>query len=145
MITLRSYLRGEWVVGQGDMATLVNPTTGAPIARTGTAGIAFGPVVDHARNEGGPALRAMTFAERGAVLRALGKAIHGARDELIEASILNGGTTRSDSKFDIDGASGTLAYYAGLAEELGGERGLRFYMQRCAVQGDRALLDKLFG
>ena len=32
---------------------------------------------------------------------------------------------------------------AGGGEELGGERGLRFYMQRCAIQGDRALLDKL--
>jgi 3,4-dehydroadipyl-CoA semialdehyde dehydrogenase len=32
---------------------------------------------------------------------------------------------------------------AGGGEELGGERGLRFYMQRCAVQGDRALLDKI--
>jgi len=34
---------------------------------------------------------------------------------------------------------------AGGGEELGGERGLRFYMQRCAVQGDRALLDKFLG
>jgi oxepin-CoA hydrolase/3-oxo-5,6-dehydrosuberyl-CoA semialdehyde dehydrogenase len=32
---------------------------------------------------------------------------------------------------------------AGGGEELGGQRGLRFYMQRCAVQGDRALLDKI--
>jgi hypothetical protein len=30
---------------------------------------------------------------------------------------------------------------AGGGEELGGERGLRFYMQRTAVQGDRALLE----
>jgi oxepin-CoA hydrolase/3-oxo-5,6-dehydrosuberyl-CoA semialdehyde dehydrogenase len=33
---------------------------------------------------------------------------------------------------------------AGGGEELGGERGLRFYMQRTAIQGDRALLEKLF-
>jgi len=32
---------------------------------------------------------------------------------------------------------------AGGGEELGGERGLRFYMQRTAVQGDRALLDRV--
>jgi oxepin-CoA hydrolase/3-oxo-5,6-dehydrosuberyl-CoA semialdehyde dehydrogenase len=32
---------------------------------------------------------------------------------------------------------------AGGGEELGGERGLRFYMQRTAVQGDRALLDRI--
>jgi oxepin-CoA hydrolase/3-oxo-5,6-dehydrosuberyl-CoA semialdehyde dehydrogenase len=34
---------------------------------------------------------------------------------------------------------------AGGGEELGGERGLDFYMQRVAVQGDRAILDKIFG
>jgi oxepin-CoA hydrolase/3-oxo-5,6-dehydrosuberyl-CoA semialdehyde dehydrogenase len=33
---------------------------------------------------------------------------------------------------------------AGGGEELGGERGVRFYMQRTAVQGDRALLDRFF-
>ena len=30
-------------------------------------------------------------------------------------------------------------------EELGGERGLRFYMQRTALQGDRALLSRALG
>jgi 3,4-dehydroadipyl-CoA semialdehyde dehydrogenase len=33
---------------------------------------------------------------------------------------------------------------AGGGEELGGERALRFYMQRTAIQADRALLDKMF-
>jgi oxepin-CoA hydrolase/3-oxo-5,6-dehydrosuberyl-CoA semialdehyde dehydrogenase len=34
---------------------------------------------------------------------------------------------------------------AGGGEELGGRRGLAFYMQRVALQGDRALIDGLFG
>jgi oxepin-CoA hydrolase/3-oxo-5,6-dehydrosuberyl-CoA semialdehyde dehydrogenase len=33
---------------------------------------------------------------------------------------------------------------AGAGEELGGERGLSFYMQRTAVQGDQVVLKKLF-
>src|SRR6202022_2994461 len=33
-----------------------------------------------------------------------------------------GGCTRSDAKFDVDGASATLAYYADLAQELGDAR-----------------------
>jgi oxepin-CoA hydrolase/3-oxo-5,6-dehydrosuberyl-CoA semialdehyde dehydrogenase len=33
---------------------------------------------------------------------------------------------------------------AGGGEELGGDRGLRFYMQRTAIQADRALLDNWF-
>jgi len=32
---------------------------------------------------------------------------------------------------------------AGGGEELGGQRGLAFYMQRTAVQGDRALLERV--
>ena len=34
---------------------------------------------------------------------------------------------------------------AGGGEELGGLRGLEFYMQRVAVQGDRGILGKIFG
>jgi oxepin-CoA hydrolase/3-oxo-5,6-dehydrosuberyl-CoA semialdehyde dehydrogenase len=34
---------------------------------------------------------------------------------------------------------------AGGGEELGGRRGLAFYMQRVALQGERALIDGLFG
>ena len=34
---------------------------------------------------------------------------------------------------------------AGGGEELGGLRGLQFYWQRTAVQGDRALLEKVLG
>ena len=44
------------------------------------------------------------------------------RDALIEAAIQNAGNTRSDAKFDIDGASGTLAHYADLGKELGEQR-----------------------
>ena len=124
MITLKSYLKGEWVAGQGPGATLVNPTTGEGVATTSTEGIEFGPAVAHAREVGGPALRAMTFAERGAMLKVISKAIHTHRDALIDASILNAGTPRSDAKFDIDGASGTLAYYASLGKRLGDTREL---------------------
>lgn len=119
MITLKSYLRGEWVEGRGELATLVNPTTGEPVAKGGTGGLDLSAALDFARSEGGPTLRAMSFAERGAILKAMSAAIHDAREELIDASILNAGTTRSDAKFDIDGASGTLAYYASLGKKLG--------------------------
>jgi oxepin-CoA hydrolase/3-oxo-5,6-dehydrosuberyl-CoA semialdehyde dehydrogenase len=64
----------------------------------------------------------MTFAERGAMLKAMSKALHEAREELIAASMANAGTPRGDSKFDIDGATGTLAYYASLGKRLGDRR-----------------------
>jgi len=124
VITLKSYVQGQWVEGSGDFATLVNPATEAPLARTSTAGIDFAAVLDYARREGGPALRALTFAQRGALLKRMSKVLFEVRDALIDASIANGGTTRSDAKFDIDGATGTLAFYAALGDKLGNARTL---------------------
>ena len=46
---------------------------------------------------------------------AFSRAIHAQRDALIEIGIQNGGNTRGDAKFDIDGAIGTLA--AGVTHE----------------------------
>jgi oxepin-CoA hydrolase/3-oxo-5,6-dehydrosuberyl-CoA semialdehyde dehydrogenase len=119
METLESYLRDEWQAGTGAGATLVNPATEESVATTSTEGLDLAAALAHAREVGGPALRAMTFAERGKMLGALSKALHEDREALLEASIVNGGTTRSDAKFDVDGAIGTLAYYAGLGKQLG--------------------------
>lgn len=122
METLESYVCGAWIKGQGKAQTLVNPTTEEPVAETSTEGIDFGAALAFGRDKGGPALRALTFAERGEVLRAMSKAIHGARDALIEVGLKNAGNTRGDAKFDIDGAIGTLAYYADLGKELGSKK-----------------------
>src|SRR2546423_14612906 len=70
---LRSYVQGRWVEGQGALATLVNPATEEPLARTGTGGIDFGAALAHAR-AGAPALREMTFSQRGGVRRPWSKA-----------------------------------------------------------------------
>ncbi len=122
MDTLRSYLCGAWHEADRDFVELVNPATEEPVARASTHGIDFGAVVDFARTKGGPALREMTFAERGQLLRALSKALRERRDELLELSRINNGTTASDGAFDIDGATGALAYYAALSKELGDRR-----------------------
>ncbi len=119
METLSSYVLGRWHPAAGELATLVDPTTEAELGRVGSGGIDFKAVLAFAREHGGPALRKATFAERGKWLAAIAGAVHGQRDELIELSIRSGGTTRGDAKFDIDGAIGTLTYYAGLAEKLG--------------------------
>ena len=119
MIRLQSYLQGQWREGTGEGATLVDPATGEPVATTSTKDLDLAGAVRHAREVGGPALRAMTFAERGALLKKMSKALHAAREELIADSIRNAGTPRSDAKFDIDGATGTLAYYARLGKTLG--------------------------
>jgi oxepin-CoA hydrolase/3-oxo-5,6-dehydrosuberyl-CoA semialdehyde dehydrogenase len=119
MMELASYVGGVWVKGQGKPTTLVNPATEEALATTSTEGIDFGAALSFARDRGGPALRALTFKQRGELLRAMATAIHGKRDELLALATRNGGNTRSDAKFDIDGATGTLAAYADLAAELG--------------------------
>jgi oxepin-CoA hydrolase/3-oxo-5,6-dehydrosuberyl-CoA semialdehyde dehydrogenase len=107
------------VSGKGKTATLVNPATEEPLGTACADGLDLRAALAYARDVGGPALRGMSFATRGEMIRALSRAIHAHRDELIGLAIANGGNTRSDAKFDIDGASGTLAAYADIAAELG--------------------------
>lgn len=121
MLTLKSYLQGEWREGKGEGAVLVNPATEEPIAHATTEGIDLKEALRFAREKGGPALRAMTFAERGAMLKNMSKVLSEVRDSLIEASIQNAGTTVPDARFDIDGATGTLAFYAGIGKKLGNQ------------------------
>ncbi|HEY8086884.1 MAG TPA: aldehyde dehydrogenase family protein, partial [Polyangiaceae bacterium] len=119
MKELSSHVCGRFVAGKGKAATLVNPATEEALASASTEGIDFGEVLAFARDRGGPALRAMTFKQRGELLRAMSKSMHAKRDELLALAVANGGNTRSDAKFDVDGAIGTLAAYADLAPELG--------------------------
>jgi 3,4-dehydroadipyl-CoA semialdehyde dehydrogenase len=119
MIELASYVGGAWVTGKGKPATLVNPATEDAIATASSEGVDFGAALAFARDRGGPALRALTFKQRGELLRAMSRAIHAKRDELLTLATQNGGNTRSDAKFDVDGAIGTLTAYADLGNELG--------------------------
>ncbi|MDZ4773269.1 MAG: 3,4-dehydroadipyl-CoA semialdehyde dehydrogenase [Planctomycetota bacterium] len=119
MQALSSYVLGRWIQGTDKPVTLENPTTEAALATVGSGGFDAKSVLAFGRDKGGPALRKLTFAERGKLLAGLSAAIHEKRDELIQLALENGGNTRGDAKFDIDGATGTLMFYAGLAEKLG--------------------------
>ncbi|HCH66730.1 MAG TPA: aldehyde dehydrogenase, partial [Deltaproteobacteria bacterium] len=119
MQRLQSYLCDTWQDGQGEGRALVNPSTEAVVATTTTRGLDLGAAAHYARTVGGPALRALTFAERGSLLKAMARAIYEHREALLDLSRDNNGTTRGDGKFDIDGATGTLAAYARLGRDLG--------------------------
>ena len=49
----------------------------------------------------------------------MSRALHAKRDELIGLAVANGGNTRGDAKFDVDGAIGTLLAYAEIGASLG--------------------------
>lgn len=122
MKTLPSYLGDRWIEGSGLSQTLVNPATEEPLAAASSEGIDLAAALEHARRKGGPALRAMSFAERGALLRAMAQAMQAHRDELLDLAVANGGNTRSDGKFDVEGAIFTLTTYAEIGEALGSAR-----------------------
>ena len=116
---LKSFVSGQWHEGSGKTVTLRNPATEEPVAETGTEGIDFAAALNHARSVGGPALRSMTFTGRAERLQALYDALFSCREEFIELSIANGGNTRNDAKFDVDGATATLLAYIDVGKQLG--------------------------
>jgi oxepin-CoA hydrolase/3-oxo-5,6-dehydrosuberyl-CoA semialdehyde dehydrogenase len=108
---LESYVAGEWRRGGGHATALRDASTGAIVAEAATEGLDFAAALSHARDVGGPALRAMTFHERAAMLRALGKRLLDFKPELYELSHRTG-ATKGDSWFDIDGGIGTMLVFA---------------------------------
>lgn len=122
MQLLASYLHGTWSAGSGSRTPLVNPATEEVLAEVATGGHDLAAAFAYARASGARELAALTFAQRGALLASLAKAIHGAREELIALAVANGGNTRGDAKFDIDGGAFTLSHYAELGAKLGDAR-----------------------
>lgn len=115
--TLRSYLAGQWFEAKSGFRTIQEPCGEQTIAQASTEGADFAAALQHAREKGGPALRALSIAERAKLLAAASKALHTHRDELIQLSLESCGTHRKDAKFDLDGATGTLHYYSAIAGE----------------------------
>lgn len=119
MKVLSSYIAGAWIEGSDEGSPLFNPVTEEVVASTSTTGLVIENAFESARSQGLSALSAMTFRQRGELLGAMSKCLHAAREDLIEIGRINGGNTRGDAKFDIDGGTATLMYYAKLGEKLG--------------------------
>jgi oxepin-CoA hydrolase / 3-oxo-5,6-dehydrosuberyl-CoA semialdehyde dehydrogenase len=117
MYTLGNYIKNEWVNGVGDGQLLYNAVTGDPIARAGSAGLDFEVMTNYARKVGNPALRKMTFPQRGRMLRAL--ALHLQQHlPAFYALSYQSGATKNDSWIDIEGGIGNLFAYASLRRKL---------------------------
>jgi oxepin-CoA hydrolase/3-oxo-5,6-dehydrosuberyl-CoA semialdehyde dehydrogenase len=108
---LQSYLSGRWLSGGGHATQLRDASTGEVIAQASSEGLDFAGTLHHARTVGGPSLRTMTFHQRAAMLKALGKRLFDFKDEFYELSYRTG-ATKSDSWIDIDGGIGTMLVFA---------------------------------
>src|SRR5688572_20883065 len=111
-IHLQNYAEGRWVAGTGGLAELRSAVTGDVVALTSSQGLDFAGMLRFAREQGGPALRKLTFHERAKMLKALAEALTARKEELYELSY-NTGATKGDSWIDIDGGIGTFAVYQG--------------------------------
>src|SRR5688572_13244381 len=106
-LKLLNYAADQWVAGAGALEEVRSAVTGEVVAETGSRGLDYAAMLDHARKIGGPALRKLTFHERALMLKALGNAIMARKEELYELSY-ESGATRADSWIDIEGGAGTL-------------------------------------
>jgi oxepin-CoA hydrolase/3-oxo-5,6-dehydrosuberyl-CoA semialdehyde dehydrogenase len=111
ILSLQSFASGKWIGPTGSPKRLKSAVTGEVIAELGSTGLDFAAMAEHARAVGGPALRALTFHERAARLKALAQYLNERRDPLYELSY-DTGATKADSMIDIDGGIGTLFVYA---------------------------------
>ena len=110
---LQSYVAGQWVEGEGVGKTVLDAVRGEPVCEVSSAGIDMAEVVRYGRDVGGAALRAMTFHERAAALKATAKHLMALKEDFYTLSFKTG-TTRADAWPDIEGGIGTVFSYASL-------------------------------
>ena len=122
--TLESYLGGRWSRGQGVETELVDPTNGNVLATTSAKSLDLKAALDYARGKGGPALRALNYAQRAKLVGAVADVLAANRARYEEMAIANSGNTKIDAAIDIDGGIGTLKYYARLGAPLGEAKAL---------------------
>jgi len=109
---LASYACGQWLTGRDRGVGMRDATSGEIIGNASSTGLDFAAMLSHARNVGGPALRALTFHQRAALLKGLAKRLSELKEEFYSLSFRTG-ATRSDSAIDIDGGIGTVFAFAG--------------------------------
>lgn len=117
MTKLENYVSGKWISGDGDGQVLYNAVTGNPIAAATTKGLDFAAITEYARKLGNPALRKMTFHERGNMLKALALHLRNHLAAFYQISYQTG-ATKVDSWVDIEGGIGNLFANASLRRKF---------------------------
>lgn len=111
---VHSYLAGAWVSADDPGRPIVDPTTGDEVARVSGAGLddeTTAAVLHHAREVGGPALRALTFHQRARMLQDLADALLPRVGEIYQHYATSGGTP-ADARIDVEGGIAVLPVYA---------------------------------
>ncbi len=114
---LENYITGNWITGDGDGQQLFNAVTGEAVAIATTKGFDFKNILEYGRTVGNPALRKMTFHERGNMLKALALHLRNHLDKFYAISYKTG-ATKADSWVDIEGGIGNLFANASLRRKF---------------------------
>ncbi|TXH28992.1 MAG: phenylacetic acid degradation bifunctional protein PaaZ [Cyclobacteriaceae bacterium] len=117
---LENYITGNWIAGDGEGQLLFNAVTGEAVASASTKGLDFNKILQYGREVGNPALRKMTFHERGNMLKALAIHLRKRLPELYAVSYKTG-ATKADSWVDIEGGIGNLFANASLRRKFPNE------------------------
>jgi len=117
MNKLGNYITGKWIHGDGEGQALYDAVTGNEISHASTKGLDFKAILDYGRKTGNPALRKMTFHERGNMLKALALHLRNHLEKFYSISYQTG-ATRADSWIDIEGGIGNLFSYASLRRKF---------------------------
>ncbi|GGH69047.1 phenylacetic acid degradation bifunctional protein PaaZ [Phaeocystidibacter marisrubri] len=116
-MNIQNYVAGQWVSGTGEEFLATDAITGEAIGTVSSAGIDYAEVLEYGRRTGGPALRKMTFQERGRMLKALALHLMKHKDKFYEVSFRTG-ATKVDSWIDIEGGIGNLFANASLRRQF---------------------------
>lgn len=117
MYQLGNYVGGNWVMGDGEGQVLFNAVTAEPLARATSKGLDFKSIIEYGRKVGNPALRKMTFHQRGNMLKALALHLRNHLPGFYDISYKTG-ATRADSWVDIEGGIGNLFANASLRRKF---------------------------
>lgn len=117
MKKLENYTAGSWIAGDGEGQLLLDAVTGEAVASASTKGIDFAAMTDYARKVGNPALRRLTFHERGRMLKALALYLMEIKEQFYQVSY-HTGATKADSWIDIEGGIGNLFANASLRRKF---------------------------
>jgi oxepin-CoA hydrolase / 3-oxo-5,6-dehydrosuberyl-CoA semialdehyde dehydrogenase len=114
---LTNYVTGKWIEGDGDGEVLYDAVTDEPIASLSTKGLDFASVLEYGRETGNPALRKLSFHERGRMLKALALHLLSKKEKFYQLSY-HTGATKADSWIDIEGGIGNLFANASLRRKF---------------------------
>jgi len=114
---IKNYILGSWEEGKGIEIEHHHAINGKLISTCSSDGLDYKAVMDYARNTGGPALRKMTFQERGRMLKALALHLMANKKKFYQLSAATG-ATKIDSWIDIEGGIGNLFANASLRRQF---------------------------